>query len=870
MLLKSGIRETIHAIVLILAVCSASFAQENIPPAKALGDSGDSTAVLSDTSKVDSTIQKKPVFESEVDYNADDSMRFSLVDKKAFLYGNAFVSYESISLTAAFIEIDFDKSEVRAYGRTDSTGKSVDKPVFTDKGTEYSMDTITYNFETKKGLINRVVMAEGQGFIHAEVAKRTADESLYIRNGKYTTCNHPEPHFYINASKLKVTNNKKIVTGPAYLAIEDVPTPLAIPFGFFPNSKENTSGILIPRYGNSPSLGYYLQDGGYYLRLSDYWDIAARGDIYTRGSWAANMASNYRRRYSYNGNFNFRYTRFVESEREFPDFSRTENYFVQWRHTQDPKARPNTRFSANVNAGSVSNFRNDINTSVNDYLTNTFQSSINYGKSWAGKPYNLTISATHSQNTSDSIVNITFPNATFAVSRIFPFKSKTVTGKEQWYEKIGVSYNTNLKNQVSEKEDNLFTQRTLQRMRNGMEHTIPISTSFKVLKHFTLAPSMTFGETWYLERYEQTWNQDSSRIDIDTVPGFSRYGTAQFAAQLSTRLYGMYTFKKTSKVQAIRHVMTPTLNYSFQPDYASPFFGYIREIQTDTLGSIGTYSEYDNGIFSGPTANQNGVLRFNLINNLEMKVRTNSDSSDATKKIKIFESLNLSSSYFLARDSLKLSVINISGRTVLFEKINVQLSGVVDPYDINSNGRRVDKFTWDTSRELGRLTSARATVGFRFKSPNAKPSAGADQNNNQPRTRASDLINPEDPEYQNILNNPDAYVDFNVPWSINVNYNITYSKPTFEPTIRNSLTFNGDVNLTPKWKLGFRSGYDFESNDFTFSSFDIYRDLHCWEFRFNIIPFGNRQSYTFDINVKASVLQDLKLSRRRNWYDLVN
>jgi len=884
LVLKLRYLQVIHLFLLIMAVVPSGLAQEfptldlttpNVedssqlatqPADSSLPDSSVVTEI--DTTKTDTVPTESGVLEGKVDYDAVDSLKFDLKSQKVYLFGQAHVKYLDISLEASYIEIDLQNNVLFAKGLPDSTGKLTGTPVFSDKGQQFTAEEMKYQFKTKKGIIKKVITQEGDGYLHGETVKKDSNNVLYIRNGKYTTCSNPEPHFHIQSNKLKVIKNDKIVTGPAYLTVENVPTPLAVPFGYFPNQDKQSSGILMPQYGQSPTLGFYLQNGGYYMGISDNLDISLQGDIYSRGSWALNGSTNYKTRYRYNGRMELGYSTFVtdtlrsrSSSRDLPDFLKTNNYKIRWLHRQDPKARPNSNFSADVNINSTNNFRNNLNVSAQDYLTNTFSSSVSYNTAFSGTPFNMTVSATHNQNTSDSIINFTLPNTAFNMNRIYPLKRKNKVGADRWYEKIGVTYSNNFRNQISAKQDVLFEEKTLETMRNGMQHASTINTNFKILKFFTLSPSVNLSERWYLEQIEKTWDTENQVIDVDTIGGFSRFGQVSTSTSLTTLLYGMYSFKK-GKVKAIRHVMTPSVNFSYRPDYSKPVFGrdlgYFKEVQSDTNGNTQTYSIFEQGIYGGPSRNESGIVGFGLNNNVEMKVRSSKDTITGDKKIKIFESLSFNSSYNLAIDSLNWAPINIGARTTILNKFTLQGNAVLDPYAIDSNGTKFNSSEWSQNNNIGRLTSARLAISFNLNG------GKKDKDKKEPRT--SNLGSEQ--ELEGINNRIDDYVDFNVPWSVRVSYNITYSKPQFTELITNSITLSGDVNLTPKWKIGYRGDYDFRAKEIGYATFDIYRDLHCWEMRVSIVPFGNRQSYTFDLNVKSPILQDLKLSRKRNWYDI--
>ncbi|MFQ5335121.1 MAG: putative LPS assembly protein LptD, partial [Flavobacteriales bacterium] len=784
-------------------------------------------------------------------------MRFNVKEQKMYLFGKAKVTYMSMVIEADYIEMDMKKNEFYASGVPDSTGELAGKPVFKDGEQGFTSQTMRYNFETKKGKITEAITQEGDGYIHGKEIKREDEKILYIKDGKYTTCNKEEPHFYIEAKKLKVIKDKEIITGPAYLVIADVPTPLAVPFGIFPNKKGQSSGIVMPTYGESPGLGFYLSNGGYYFALNDYMDLTLTGDIYSRGSWGLNAITQYKNRYKYSGSLDVSYSLLRNSDPEFPDFSKSSSFFVRWKHMQDAKARPNSRFTADVNAGSSNNFKNDFSSTTTDYLTSSFSSNISYTYTFPNKPFAFTLNGSHSQNTADSTVSLTLPQVTFTMSRIYPFKRKVSVGRKRWYEKIGVSYTANAKNTLKVKEDSVFTPYALGLMRNGMMHKIPVSTSMKLgrkgfLSFFTFNPSLGYSEKWYMESIEKRWENDS--LITDTIPGFSRFGEASASASLSTRLYGSYAFKEGSAVKAIRHVISPSASITYKPDYSDPHYGYYKTVQADTLGNEQQYSIFDIGIYGKPSTNEAGVLNLSLQNTLEMKVKSEKDSVKGEKKIKLFDAFNFSSSYNLFSDSLNWSPVRLNVRTNPLPFLNLRFTGSFDPYGLDSLGRRFNTTEWDINKEPVRITDLSATADISLKSKQSPQGK-----------KESEFASEE--ELELINNNPNLYIDFNVPWSLNLSYTLRYSKPKFTETITNSLSCRGDVRITKGWKIGFTSGYDFELHEMTLTTLDIYRDLHCWEMRVNVVPFGDRKRYEVNINVKSSVLQDLKLTRKRDWYD---
>ncbi|MGR6088413.1 MAG: putative LPS assembly protein LptD [Arcticibacter sp.] len=785
---------------------------------------------------------------SKVKYSATDSIRFDIPGELVYLYGKAKVRYEDIELDAHYIEVDWKKRQLIAKGGLDSTGNETGLPVFKQNNDSFLAHTVTYNFDTKKGRITEVNTKQGDGFILGETVKKTDDKNYFIRNGKYTTCDLPHPHFSISSNKLKVIQDSKVVTGPAWLVIEDVPTPLMVPFGYFPTRKGRASGILFPSYGESGRLGFFFKDGGYYFGIGDVVDFALTGDIYTLGSWAAKFNSNYALRYRFNGNVSINYSEIKTSEKELPDYNLFKDFFIRWNHRQDAKARPGSSFSANVNAGSSGYYQNNIS-SAGNYLTNTFQSSIAWSKNWSGKPYSFSASLTHSQNTLTRDISLSLPNTNFSVNRIYPFKRKSALGGEKWFEKIGVSYQNNFQNNILTKDTLLFKEDD--QFRYGMSHSIPISTSAKVLKYFTLSPSISYNERWYPETIRKTYDSDAGTVLTDTVKGFRAARDFQLSASMNTRLYGLVQFKR-GKIAAIRHVVSPTVSFGYRPDFSSGSFNNYKTY-TDANGESVSYSIFQNGIFGGPPSGKYGAVGFAIDNNLEMKVRQQTDSTTNLKKIKIFESLSANINYNLASDSLNWSNLNINGRTTLFEKVNLSFSGSFDPYISDSLGRKINQFEWDVNKRLGRLTNANASVNFSLVGGNKKERTS---------TKGTDA------QLQEINRNIQDYVDYSIPFNLSVGYSLNYSKSGLqESQLNQTLNMNGDVSVTPKWKMTFNTGWDFIENDLSYTSLGIFRDLHCWEMRFNWVPFGFQQNYFFQINVKSSILQDLKLTKKNDIYD---
>jgi len=802
---------------------------------------GQEPVVITDTLEVkDST--NKTFINDDILYDASDSMHFDIVNKKVFLYGDAFIKYENTEIKADFIEIDWTKNQIFAKGRIDSSRKMSGYPHFKEGTKTFKAKEMTYNYKSKKGIIKELVTKEGEAFIHGKKVKKSRSEVMYLKKGEYTTCNAEKPHFSIRANRIKVIPGKKIVSGPAYLTVFNVPTPLFLPFGFFPNTSKESSGILIPSYGESANLGFFLKDGGYYFVLNKQMDLLVKGDIYTKGSWATRSLLRYKKRYKYNGNLNLSYGRMINSEKDLPNYSLKKDFFIKWTHKQDPKANPSLLFSANVNAGSSTYHKNN-SYNANDYLSNTFTSSISLNKKWEGTPFNLSTTLNHNQNTNTKIVNLTLPAVTFSMNRIFPFKRKKV-GKTNWYDKIGVSYSMNTKNEISITDSLLFKSDALSKYRNGMKHSIPISTSVKLLKYFTFSPRFNLTERWYLTQIEKSW--DGSSIVTDTLHKFTRAHDYSMSASLNTKLYGIAQFKK-GKIAAFRHVLTPNISFSYRPDFSKENFGYYKTVQSDTLGNTQTYSVMQNGIYGSPGSSKSGNINFSLGNLIDMKVRSKKDTTETLKKVTLLQSMGISSSYNIFADSLNLSTINLNARTKLLGLLDVTFSSRYDPYIINSSGKRMNQFEIKNGR-LARFTNANAALGLNI---------------------SESFFNKKTEDEKEQEKKEDDF--YKIPWNLNMNYTIAYNKnnqASSEVTPTQSLNFSGNIKITPKWKIGFRSGYDFKEKELTYSSVDVYRDLHCWELLFHWIPIGFHKSYTLTIRVKASVLKDLKLEKKKDWIDM--
>ena len=831
---------------------------------------------LSDTIVSDTTVKVgKEKLEARVDYVSRDSIRFEIDDKKVILYQEAELKYQDIDLKADYVEVDFSNNTVYATGLPDSTGKLAGTPVFTQGEQSYNAREMTYNYTTKKGYIRNVATQQDEGYLHGDVVKKEQDDVTYIKSGWYSTCSNEEhPHFAFRFGKAKVIPDKAVVTGPAYMTIAEVPTPLLIPFGYFPNKKGQRSGIVLPSYNESANKGFCLEGGGYYWAINKYMDLKIVGDIYTRGSWAIKPTFTYRYRYHFSGSLNFSYALNRIGIKGTPNFIKENDYRIAWIHAQDKKARPKSSFSANVNIQSSNYNKYDISSTPDQYLTNTFQSSINYATNFGGKVF-LNLNFNHSQNTIDKTMSINFPQVSLSVNQIYPFRNTRKPGKSHWYDKIGLRYNLDAQNQYNTYDSTLFAPGWTSELRNGIKHTLPVSGSWNILKFFNLNTSLSMTDRMYFSTIRKEYideaivNEDTiaGHYQTDTVYGFANAFDFGLSASLNTRLYGMYQFKK-GPVRAIRHVLTPAVSISYVPDFSAPFWGYYRDIRNDTATvNPSKYSIFQGGIYGGPTGAESGLVSMSLSNNLEMKVRNRKDTVNGFKKIVLIDNFVIATSYDIAKDSMNWAPITLRGRTTLFRGLNIQYSGSLDIYARDANGNRIAKTEWSQNRRLLRLDNSVWDVSLNY-------SLSSDKFKKK-QQQVKDLA--EKPgfsqEEQDIIDYYDNYVDFDIPWSFNVNYTFRYSrnwdasKQQQVGKVVQTLGFSGQLNITPKWKISIFTGWDFTNNQLAYTRIDVYRDLHCWEMRFGWVPKGGQQMWNFSINVKASVLQDLKLNKKKNFYD---
>lgn len=826
-------------------------------------------------------VVEKPnaMFSDLVTCDAEDSIKMSPVTNKAYLYNQAVVEYESTKLEAGFIEIDFSDNSVIATGIPDSTGKITQLPVFTDKGKVYRTDTMRYNFDTKKAYIRTIITQEGEGYIHGEKVKMANENTFYIQGTAFTTCNAEHPHFQIRASKAKVIVGEKIVTGPAFVEVADVPTPLFVPFGFFPTQEEKASGFIIPTWTSNKNRGFGLINGGYFWAISPYYDLTLKADIYTQGGWAASAGSRYKVKYKYNGNLFFKYNRVAFGQPTFVDFGLpyqdSRDFQFNWTHNQDPKARPDLRFSSSVNLASQRYFQNN-NTDLNNYLTNTLRSTINLTKTWTGTPYTLNVTAAHTQNNKTEEVDITLPQLTFTMTRINPFEKKNRVGSKKWYERIGINYTGNVEATAKTSIDGLSNLNNLinNQTQMGVRHIVGIATNEKVMKHFVLTPAITYNERWYPSRLNYRYDDSTKTAVADTIREFSAVRDVSLSAGLSTNVYGQFNFN--GKFKAMRHVMTPTVTFSYSPDYADPFFGYYQTVQTDSLGNTSDLNRYTGYIYGSPGAGLNGVVNFNLKNTLEAKIGSNRDST-GVRKIKILDRFSFQTSYSMSVSQFNWAPLSISATsTVLGNNFTVNYTGNFDFYGIERDGTRVNKSAFEVNGVLLRHTNSVFNLRWDLKGKARGSGSRRDDEVAEEGGQTSQPANALGLEEGNYnYYNLDSYMDFNAPWAIGLGYSVNLRdyfstlEDQFVTDVIQTLDVTASFEPTPNWVLGIQSGWDFVANDFSFTRVNLARDLHCWQLTVSWVPFGFQQSYTFGLGIKANLFKDVKYERNRNVGDFL-
>ena len=813
---------------------------------------------------------------------ATDSLYYDMRKKMVYIYEKGDVTYDDMNLQADFMNINLDSKNIYAYGKVDTIDgePTVTRPLFTQGGTSLNMDTIAYNIESQRAKIKGIATQQGDGWLIGHDVKKMEDNSIHIADGMYTTCDQTDhPHFYYYMSKAKVIpgDNGKVIMGGGHLVIEDVDIPfLGLPEGFFPLSSGPKSGILMPSYGEEARRGFYLRGLGYYFTLSDHIDLALTGGFYTLGSWEAQAVSRYIKKYKYSGSVNFDFASVRTGDKDDPDYVSQNTFRLQWTHSQDAKANPGSTFSASVNLSS-SGYSKYSATTLNDMLATQTNSSIAYSKNWAGTPFSLSMNMAVSQNSQTQALSVTLPNISFNVSKFFPLKRKVKMGQDRWYEKISMSYSAKMTNSVQAKESDIFTSQTLQNMRNGVQHSIPVQASFNLLNYINITPNINYTERWYFKKVEKQWNSETNQLEnLDPEYGFYRLYDYNAGVSMSTIFYGQWQVRekyKDFKLQALRHTVTPSISFSYAPDFGNQKYGYFKTVQADSTGRTQVYSPFTDNAYGIPSSGRSAALNFTLSQSLEAKVLSKQDTT-GVRKLKIIDDFSIAGSYNFLADSMKLSTISLSLRSTLSKKFGINLRATLDPYEVTPEGKRYDKLTWRRGN-LGRIMNTGWSFGYSFKSRESSAPAIND-------------INSIPPEYTNPFYDPyglmdpmlrrqymsQAYYDFSLPWNFGFNYNVNYNlayvnngTTGYKRTVTQTIGFNGSITFSPKMSATINGGYDISTNKLTTSSISITRDLHCWQMSFSWVPFGYYKSWNFHIGVKAGSLQDLKYDKSQSMYD---
>ncbi len=851
-------------------------------------------SITSDTTRsLISRIDRSKVdLESTVNFSAKDSMVLQGLNN-AYLYGDGTVEYQDFKLNSAEIRMEMDSSTVYAAGMPDSTGTIEGQPIFKDKGGTYESETMKYNFKTERGYITGVITEQDDGFLQGGRAKRMEDGSFYVEDGKYTTCDdHEHPHFYFQLTRAKVRPDKDVVTGPAYMVLADVPLPLALPFGYFPFSKKYSSGIIFPSLGEDYNQGFYLRDGGYYFAINDNIDLALTGEIYTKGSWGVRARSNYVKRYKYRGNFDISFLNTVYGDKGLPDYQRMRNFQVIWSHSQDAKANPNLSFSASVNFATTGYSRNDLNSYYNSSFTeNTKSSTVNMTYRFPNSKWSVSATANISQRTQDSTLAVSFPNLTVTMSQAAPFKRKRAIGGERWYEKIKLSYSGRFQNSLTSNQDQFFKKNIIKDWRNGMQHSVPISATFSLFKYINVSPSVSMNDRMYTSKVKRQWDTQASREVCDTTYGFYNIFDFNVSLGFDTKIYGFWKPLKFlgDKVQMIRHVLTPTVSVGWSPDFGKAGWGYYGHYNyVDQAGNTQRrdYSYFQHGLFGVPGRGKSGIVSLNLANNLEMKVKSDKDST-GVKKISLIENLSLSESYNFAADSLRLSPMQANIMLRLVKNFNLNLNTTWDPYiyKLNSSGTpvQVNRLRIREGKGLYKLSSFSTSFSYTFNNDTFKRKK---QPNNAGRDNTDDDWD-EDTEHESFADmaskkrerkkggnsdetsDSDGYAKWEVPWSLSINYSVNYGYGEFDydrmeykGRWNQNLSFNGNIRPTKNWNFSFSASYDFNLHKLAYMNCSISRDIHCFTMTASFVPVGPYKSYNFHIAVKSSLLKDLKYDQR--------
>ena len=825
----------------------------------------------------------KPVNQSllgKITYEASDTTAISPKEKLIRLYNNAKITYQDMEITSGVIIVDYDKNEIYAGRIKDSLGEYTQLPVFKQGQDEIRPDSLKFNMDTKKAIIFNSRTEEAGLNILSDKTKKENDSVYYMDRAKFTTsADIDNPEYYFLLRKAKVIPGKKIITGPTNMYIADVPTPIGLPFAYFPISNKRSSGIIFPSFGEQNSRGYFIQNGGYYLPVNDNFDLTLLGDYYTNGSYGFRVENTYLYRYRFRGNLSFRFENLIQSERGFPDYSKSSIYNLRWSHSQDSKSNPNSRFSASVNLGSSKYYQQSINQmNAANFLNNSLSSSVSYSKTFPGEPQvNLSLSATHSQNTNTQTINMTLPTLQGSISRIYPFAPKVGT-KKGIIQNINFQYNLRGENRILTTDSLFFKKEMFESAKTGLQHSIPISTNFKLLKYFSFSTSANFQETWVFKTINKEYDSELQDVVTSENSGFDSFRTYNLSTSLGTTIYGMYNFSEKSKIRAIRHVMRPSISYGISPSFDKYYDSY-EVISADGLTTSDVeYSRFEGSIFGLPNKNYASSIALSLNNNVEAKVVDTENEENDLKKVVILNNLNFSTSYNIAADSLRLTPIRMNGGTQLFKnKMNINFGATLDPYALDENNNRIDQFQINSGGGLFRLTSANLTFNYAFSSDSSEKKSDRNQSaideSMRNGGRDDDLfgraMDTSTEEFSRVDDEkkekkPNNLYNYKIPWSLRMAYAVNYNNSVGQNEISShSLMFSGDVELSPKWSAGVSSGYDFKNQGITYTQLRFERDLLSWRMNFSWIPFSANKSWNFFIGIKSGMLSDIKYDKRR-------
>lgn len=861
---------------------------------------------VDDSIRLDSINRKKSgALDAPVTFSSEDSMVYDAKSKVARLYGNSNVKYQNMDLSSDRIQMSLDSSLVRATGTADSTGAISGTPVFTMGQDKYESDTMAFNFKTKKGFIYNVYTEQEDGYLSSQHSKRDSSGVLYLEHGRYTTCDQPHPDFYIALSRAKVRPGKDVVFGPAYLVVADVPLPLAIPYGFFPFTKSYSSGFIMPSYGDESSRGFYLRDGGYYFAMSDKWDLKLLGEIYTKGSWGLSVASNYRKRYRYNGSFFFSYQNTKNGDKGMPDYTEQTSFKLQWSHRQDPKSNPFSSLSASVNFASTSYERNNLNSMYNpqSYTQSLRTSSVNWSTSFSSLGMTISGSANLSQNMIDSTVSLTLPDLNISVSRFYPFKRKHMAGKERWYEKISMSYTGQFSNSIDTKEDKLFKSNLIKDWRNAFQHNIPINANFTLFNYININPLFNFTDRMYSNKVMKSWDEQAQTERADTTYGFYNVYNWSMSIGASTKMYGFWVPSKKifgDKIQAIRHVLTPQVTFSYAPDCGSRYYETYQKTDADGNVSLVEYSPFENGLFNVPSRGKTGSVTFDLSNNIEMKVKSDKDST-GYKKLSIIDELGFNMGYNMAAKEKPWSDLTVRLRLKWWKNYTFNLNAVFATYayELDDNGRPyVSNHTEYSKGRFGRFQGLSQNISFTLNPEKLKKWFGGgddeedateDDNNTEDDDTGiesnvdDDMVNGQNGARKKNAGkaetDADGYMKFSMPWSLTFGYGITMRENTsgkfntktmrYPYAFTQTLNFSGNIRISDGWNISFSSGYDFENHDLSMTTASLSRDLHCFNMSCSVV-LAPYTSYNFSFRCNAATLTDaLKYDKRSGYSNAV-